>query len=148
MLIDGLVGQSYREHQDNSFPLDSGLDKRMSDVVARVTFVPSAYLDLTARTRVNPRNGTVNFVDAIASGGVPKLRLNAGYLYANTNPYFLYDQSPSSVPPTGYPASYFIPRNEVNGRRLLAIRQLQAERLREADMQLSKLVSVGARADV
>jgi LPS-assembly protein len=144
--VDTLVGQSYREHTDDSMPLLSGLNKRMSDLVARVTVSPSSYADLTARTRINPRNGNVNFVDAIASAGVPMLRLNAGYLYSNTNPYFLYDQSPLSVQPTGYPASYFTPRNEVTVGASSQFSNYKFSGYVKRDIQLSKMVAVGGRA--
>jgi LPS-assembly protein len=143
--VDALVGQSYRVHQDDSFPLESGLDKRMSDVVGRVTFVPASFLDLTARTRVDPRSGTVHFIDAIGTVGEPRLRVNAGYLYSNTNPYFLYDQSPSSVLPTGYPASYFTPRNEVTVGASSQFDNYRFSGYAKRDIQLSKMVAVGAR---
>jgi LPS-assembly protein len=144
--VDGLIGQSYRLHTDDSMPLLSGLNNHLSDVVARVTFTPSRYLDLTARTRVSPKNANINMADAVASAGVPKLRINAGYLYSNTNPYFLYDQSPSSVPPTGYPASYFVPRNEVTLGFSSQFDNYKFSGYVKRDMSLSKLVAVGARA--
>ncbi len=111
--FDGLIGQSYREHRDNSVPRLSGNNNHVSDVVMRGTFTPSSFLDLTARARVSPRNGDITFGEALASVGRPILRVGAGYLYSDTNPYFLYLQPPSANPPTGYPASYFVPRNEV-----------------------------------
>ena len=144
--VDGLVGQSYREHVDDSLPLLSGLNRRASDVVARVTIAPSSYLDLTARTRVDPRNGNINFADGIVSAGVPKLRLTTGYLYSNTNPYFLYDQSPSTVQPTGYPSSYFTPRNEVTVGASSQFTDYKFSGYVKRDLQLSKLVAIGARA--
>ena len=144
--FDALVGQSYRVHRDDSLPLLSGLNDHLSDVVARVTFTPTSYFDLTARTRVNPHNGNITFVDTVASAGVPKLRLNAGYLYSDTNPYFLYDQPPNSVPPTGYPASYFVPRNEVTVGFSSQFDNYKFSGYVKRDMSLSQLVAVGARA--
>ena len=141
--IDALVGQSFREHRDSSFPLLSGLERRMSDVVGRVTFTPAAALDLTARTRVDPRNGDIRFVDTVASAGVPKLRLSTGYLYSATNPYFLYDQSPASVPPRGYPASYFVPRNEVTLGAASQFGFYKFSGYVRRDLSLGKLVSAG-----
>ena len=57
--VDGLVGQVYREHVDDSLPLLSGLNGHVSDVVARLTVSPSSYFDLTggpgsARTPATP----------------------------------------------------------------------------------------------
>ena len=112
--VDTLVGQSYREHLDKSVPVGMGLDHHASDIVARTTITPANYFDLTARGRVNPRNGNVTFAEAIGSAGVPILRVGAGYLYSSVNPYFLFDQNPNTLPATGgYPASYFVPRDEV-----------------------------------
>ncbi len=111
--IDTVVGQVYREHLDRSLPLRSGLDHHVSDVVARTTFTPNSWLDLTARTRVDPRNGNIPFIEGVASAGQPLLRVSSAYFYSSTNPYFLFNQAPSTEPPNGYPASYFIPREEV-----------------------------------
>jgi LPS-assembly protein len=141
--VDTLIGQSYREHVDKEFPLLSGLEHHASDVVARATITPASWFDFTGRTRVDPRQGDIRFVDAVASAGVPLLRLSAGYLYSSTNPYFLYDQAPSSVPPTGYPASYFIPRDEVT---LGAATQYGSYKLNgyvRQNLTLGKLDSIG-----
>jgi LPS-assembly protein len=114
MTVDSLVGQSYHQQNDtNVTPLLSGLNSHVSDVVARTIFTPASWLDIVARARVSPRNGDITFAEAVFSAGVPKLRVSGGYLYSDTNPYYLYDQAPSTELPTGYPASYFTPRNEV-----------------------------------
>ena len=113
MTFDGLVGQSYREHRDDSIPLGAGDNNHVSDVVARGNFTPSGWFDLTARARVSPRNGDITFGEAVASFGKPILRVGVGYFYSDVNPYFLFTTPPASNPPTGYPASYFTPRNEV-----------------------------------
>jgi LPS-assembly protein len=64
---------------------------------------------------VDPRNGNITFAEGVGSAGTPLLRLSAGYIYSSTNPYYLFDQSTNTAttPPNGYPASYFIPRDEV-----------------------------------
>ncbi len=144
--IDALVGQSYREHLDKSLPLLSGLNHHVSDVVGRVTVTPAQYYDLTVRGRVDPRNGDIRFAESQVSAGVPLFRLGVGYIYSATNPYFLFDQSPATVPPTGYPASYFTPRNEIT---LSASSQYGAYRFSgyaRRDLELGKMVSVGAKA--
>ncbi len=88
--VDTVVGQVYREHLDRSLPLRSGLDHHVSDVVARTTFTPNSWLDLTARTRVDPRNGNIPFIEGVASAGQPLLRVSSAYFYSSTNPYFLF----------------------------------------------------------
>ena len=104
--VDSLIGQSYRTHLDNTFPVGSGLEKRASDIVTRTTISPAPWLDVTARTRLDHTTRNVRFADAVGSVGAPVFRLGAGYIYSAVNPYSLYD-----TPTT--PASYFIHRNEV-----------------------------------
>ena len=144
--VDALVGQSYREHLDKSLPPLSGLDHHVSDVVARATITPASWFDLTGRTRVDPRKGDIRFVDVVASAGTPLFRPSVGYLYSATNPYFLFDQSPSSLAPIYYPASYFVPRDEVT---LSASSQYGAYKVSgyvRRDLTLNKFVSLGAHA--
>lgn len=107
--FDGLIGQSYRTNKDNAFPEASGLHDQVSDVVARATITPTRWLDLTYRTRLRNTDLATRFVDAVATVGVPKLSVSAGYLYTNFDPYYYYDQPPP--PPPGNP--YYVPRNEI-----------------------------------
>ena len=142
--IDTLVGQSYREHLDKSVPLLSGLNHHVSDIVARATITPSSYFDLTARTRVDPRNGDIGFADVTASAGTPLFRPTLGYFYSSTNPYYLYDQNPNTELPTGYPASYFVPRDEVTVGASTAYGPYKLSGYVRRDLTLSKLVGIGA----
>lgn len=105
-VFDGLIGQSYRTRKDASFPVGSGLSGTVSDIVARASLAPTGWLALTYRTRLDHKSLQARFIDAMASVGVPVLRVSAGYLYTATNPYFLYDQAAS-------PASFNQPRNEI-----------------------------------
>ncbi len=107
--FDGLVGQSYRTNQDNLFPEASGLHDEVSDIVARGTFTPTQWLDLTYRTRLDKTTLATHAADAIASVGGSRLRVSAGYIYSNFNPYYYYDQP--APPPAGN--SYYFPRNEI-----------------------------------
>jgi LPS-assembly protein len=74
-----IVGQSYRLQQHSPFPLGSGLENQLSDIVGAVTFAPDTTFDMTYRFR----RGT-NFRDhrqeVIFSGGPPNLRMSASYL--------------------------------------------------------------------
>ncbi len=47
---------------------------------------------------------------AVATAGVDRLRVSAGYIYTNFNPYTYYSQAPP--PPAGDP--YYFPRNEIS----------------------------------
>ena len=107
--FDGLVGQSYRTNKDNLFPEASGLHDQVSDIVARGTFAPTNWLDVTYRTRLDKSSLATHYADAVASVGVEKFRVSGGYIYTNFNPYTYYDQPPRHRPAT----PYYFPRNEV-----------------------------------
>ncbi|HVZ08584.1 LPS-assembly protein LptD [Rhodopila sp.] len=107
--FDGIIGQSYRTNKDYLFPAASGLQNQVSDIVARATFAPSPWLDVTYRTRLNPGPISTHFADAVASAGVPLFRVNAGYIYTNYDPYYYYQQAPP--PPAS--SGYYVPRNEI-----------------------------------
>ena len=140
--IDALVGQSYRQHVDQSMIPLTGLENHVSDVVARTTYTPAGWLDFTGRTRVNPNNGDITFADGLTSFGTPLLRFNAGYIYDQRNPYTLYDAT--NYTPT-LPAAYFVPRDEVefgvNGRT----GPYRFSGFARRDIKNNQMVAVGAR---
>jgi LPS-assembly protein len=108
--FDGLVGQSYRTYKDDLFPAVSGLRNQVSDIVARGTFAPTKWLDLTYRTRLDAKSGATRMVDANAAVGTPRFRITSGYTYSAFNSYTYYSQA--APPPTGSP--FYSPRNEVS----------------------------------
>jgi LPS-assembly protein len=108
-LLDGLIGQSYQTGTDNMFPVSSGLHDSVSDIVARASFSPTRWLDLTYRTRLDKDSFVTRMADASASVGTDKLRVSGGYLYTTFDPYFFYD-APQPVP---VGSGFFIPRNEI-----------------------------------
>jgi LPS-assembly protein len=93
--IDAQVGQAYREHPDNAFPVGSGLNQTVSDVVSHVSYIPSSWLDFTARQRFDPHSFDLRYMDALVSGGPSWLRLSTGYLYSAYNPFLYYDTVPT-----------------------------------------------------
>ncbi len=107
--IDGLIGQSYRLHKDTTFPVGSGLENNLSDVVTRLSVSPSPWFDLTWRSRFASEPLRVRFTDAVASLGTDRFRLSAGYLFTPTNPYEL-DTAPT---PAVLP-EIDVPRNEIS----------------------------------
>lgn len=139
--IDALVGQSYRQRRDPAFPVGSGLDGTVSDVVGRVSFTPNQYFDLTTRGRLDHRNyKNVSFADALASAGPSWLRLNAGYIYSAFNPYSYY----SSVPSGTYPLT---PRSEVTvGGSATLASHYHLNGSVQRDLQLGKMVGVSGGA--
>ncbi len=108
--FDGLVGQSFRDHRDDLFPAASGLRDRASDIVARGTVSPTKWLDLTYRTRFDPKTLATRMIDGVGSLGTDRLRVSAGYTYSTVNPYGYYDQV--APPPVG--SSYYTPRHELS----------------------------------
>ncbi len=137
--VDALVGQSYREHRDDTFPVGSGLERNISDIVTRTTVTPAPWLDLTGRTRVDDRSGNIRFADAIGSTGTPLLRLNAGYIYSAVNPYFYYDTQ-------AIPASYYVHRNEVTAGINSQFGHYKFGANARRDVNLNKMTSAGLRA--
>ena len=136
--VDALVGQSYRAHRDDTFPVGSGLERRSSDIVTRTTVTPAPWLDLTGRTRVDNRNGNVRFADAIGSTGTPLLRLSGGYIYSAVNPYFFYDSQ-------AVPASYFQHRNEVTVGAASQFGNYKLAATARRDVNSNRMVSTGLR---
>ena len=138
-ILDGLVGQSFRAHRDDTFPVGSGLERKASDIVARATFSPVDWFDLTGRARFDNRNAKVKFADGVAGVGRPWLRVTAGYLYSTVNPYALYDQAT-------VPASYFTPRNEGTLGVSTAIGHYRLAGYARRDLNAPRMVSTGVRA--
>jgi len=137
--VDGLVGQSYRSHKDDTFPVGSGLERRTSDIVTRTTVSPAPWLDVTGRTRLDHRSGNVRFADAVGSAGAPLLRLSAGYIYSVVNPYSLYDTQ-------AIPSSYFQHRNEVTLGASTTFDKYRATGFVRRDLQTAKLTGIGVKA--
>lgn len=86
-VVDGLIGQSYRMHQDDNFAQGSGLEDQASDIVSRVTFIPTPWMDLTLRGRFDKDSGTRQLLDGVAAVGPPEFRVSGGYLYSAQSPY-------------------------------------------------------------
>ncbi len=135
--LDGLVGESYNSHVDNSvYPVASGLNKRFSDIVTRTSFAPAPWFDLTGRTRLDSSRLTPRFVDAQASAGVPLFRVSGGYIYTATNPYFLFSQAT-------VPASYFMHRNEITLSASSQIGHYKLTGYARRDINLGKPTAIG-----
>src|SRR3984957_4297808 len=75
-----LIGQSYRAQTNPFLPPGSGADKRLSDVVGRVSLAPSSYLDLIYRFRLDKDTLSNRLQEVQASGGTGALRVGATYL--------------------------------------------------------------------
>jgi LPS-assembly protein len=140
-VLDGLVGQSFRERPDKAFPTGSGLEGRSSDVVSHLTFTPNRYFDITTRQRFDHKTFDIKFADALVSGGPEVLRLNAGYIYSAVNPYTYYDTSPYNTAPPAVPTGP--PRNEVSLGANSRFGPWKLNASARRDLQLSKFTSIG-----
>ena len=107
--IDALVGESYQEHIDRNQLPDSGLSTHASDIVSRITFTPTRWLDITARDRLDHETGQTKFADGLITAGVPLFTLTGGYIYNSRSYYYYYNQNPYTLGPV---AAFFVPTNE------------------------------------
>ena len=135
-MVDAQVGQAFRAQKDPSFLAGTGLENTASDIVSHLTFTPNSYLDVTSRQRFDKTSGRPRFADVLATAGPSMLKVNAGYLYSLTNPFFYYDAAPTSLLATK-------PRNEVS----LGLNTTQGKWSFRAssrrDVGLGKMVSLG-----
>ncbi len=107
--FDALVGQSYRTERNKDLPAVTGLRDTVSDVVARASFAPTQWLDLSYRTRLDKNSGSARFADALATVGGNLLRVTGGYIYTTYDPYSAFDQAPPPPPSS----TFYQPRNEI-----------------------------------
>lgn len=140
--FDGLVGQSYRTGKNNLFPEASGLHDEVSDIVARGTFAPTPWLDLTYRTRLDKNTLATHFAEAVTSVGVDRLRVSAGYIYTTFNPFTYYDQP--APPPNG--SAYYFPRNEISLGLSSKWGDYRFNGYARRDLATNQMVAVGADA--
>jgi LPS-assembly protein len=140
--FDGLIGQSYQTTKDNLFPKASGLHDQVSDVVARTSFTPTDWFDLTARGRFDHADFTPRMWDVTSTVGAPILRVTGGYTYTTFNPYTYYDQPPP--PPAGNP--YYVPRNEVTIGTSSAVGAYKLVTFARRDLANNQMVALGADA--
>ena len=157
--LEGLIGASYQEHIDHDlypqFQPYNGFEvgDHLSDIVGRVSYVPNALIDFTARTRVDHDNGDIRFGDAITHFGLPVARFDVGYTYSADNPYLLYLNNfnlgnnvsffNTPILIKGFPANYTTPRQEVTAAFSSHVRQYTVSVNARRDVQTGQLVSAG-----
>jgi LPS-assembly protein len=140
--FDTLIGQSYRTNKNTAAPVWSGLRDQVSDVVARASFAPTDWLNLTYRTRLDHRDFSVRMADALATVGVSKFSVTGGYIYTTYDPYTLYNQPPP--PPAGNP--FYTPRNEITLGVSSNWGNYRFNGWMRRDLQLKQMVAAGADA--
>jgi LPS-assembly protein len=140
--FDGLIGQSYRTNVDNLFPEVTGLHDQVSDVVARASLQPTSWLNLTYRTRLDHNTFSMRMADALASVGVPKFSVSAGYFYSSYDPYNEFAQP--QPPPVS--SGFFTPRNEVTVGVSSNWGKYRFSGWARRDIQLGQMVAIGGQA--
>lgn len=140
--FDGLIGQSYRTNKDLSAPVGSGLRDEVSDVVARATFAPTSWLDLTYRTRLDHKNLATRMADALATISAPHFSVSGGYFYSTNDPYSQFTQP--QPPPLS--SGYYTPRNEITLAASTNWGNFRLNGWMRRDLQTAQMVAVGAGA--
>lgn len=77
--ITAVAGQVFRLNDDDTFAQQTGLDDNRSDYVTGLTWVPSGYLDLTHRMRVDQNKFTIQRQEIYVSVGPKNLRFSGTY---------------------------------------------------------------------
>jgi len=142
--FDGFIGQSYRDTKNYLFPEYTGLQGQVSDIVARATFSPAPWLDVMYRTRLDYQTLVTRMADTVFSVGVPKFRLNGGYLYTTYDPYTLFDTAPPPTPATD--PSFFQARDEVTLGASSNWGQYRFTTFARRDLTSNQMVAVGGDA--
>lgn len=133
-IIDALIGESFQQHvQRNRVAFggnvydvtdaNTGLSRKVSDIVGRIRFVPTSWMNVTARSRFNPHNGKVTFGDGLITAGIPLFSINAGYIWQPNTPYYFYGQRQNNAPP----ALYYQKTNEITFGASTTIKQNDIE---------------------
>ena len=138
--IDALVGESYQEHIDQNQLPNSGLLTHASDIVSRVTFTPTRWIDFTARDRLDHQTGQTKFADGLITAGVPLLTVNGGYIYDSRSFYYYYNNNPYTVGPT---AAFFVPTNEATLGASSTWKNWRVSGYGRRDLATNRYVAVG-----
>lgn len=139
--IDALVGESYQEHIDRNQLPNSGLATHASDIVSRLSFTPTRWLDFTARDRMDHNSGQTRFADGLITAGVPLLSVTGGYIYNSKSYYYYYNNNPYTVGP---PAAYFVPTNEATLGASSAYKAYRVSAYGRRDLASNRFVALGA----
>lgn len=140
--FDAFIGQSYQTETAEMMPVSSGLRETVSDVVARASFAPTKWLNLTYRTRLDKNSGATRFSDALVTVGVPQFQVSGGYIYTTYDPYNFYNQAPPPPASSGYTS----PRNEVTLGVNTRYDKYRLGAYARRNLTADQFVSVGANA--
>lgn len=138
--IDALVGESYQEHIDRNQLPNSGLLGHASDIVSRLSFTPTRWLDFTVRDRMDHNTGQTRFADGLISAGVPLFSVTGGYIYNSKSYYYYYNNDPYTVGP---PAAYYVPTNEATLGASSTYKAYRVSAYGRRDLATNRFVALG-----
>ena len=84
--ISGLLGQSYQPSSNPAVPTDSGVSTSFSDLVGRLDFRPSDYVDIRYRFRLERQNVEFRRSDLNLAFGPSTFRFDIGWLRLSDEP--------------------------------------------------------------
>lgn len=118
-IVDMLIGESVQakvhHRMDEQLPVNDGLNgHHLSDPVGRITFSPNRYVDVTARGRFNPWRKKFDYAEGLVNLGVPAFKINGGYIYEPTNPYYYYAGGREGSGMAGLGRAACLARGEMN----------------------------------
>ncbi len=79
------VGQSYRPLADNDdvYPLGSGLENHVSDIIGHIEASPAEWLNASYRFQVDAQSYSFSRHELSLNAGIPELNLEIDYLYSD-----------------------------------------------------------------
>ena len=75
-----MVGQSYRFNETDIYPVGSGLEDKVSDIVGRITLAPNQFLNLEYAFRLDHKTLELNRSEVSVSAGNALSRIGADYV--------------------------------------------------------------------
>ncbi|MGB8275446.1 MAG: LPS-assembly protein LptD [Alphaproteobacteria bacterium] len=75
------VGQSFRFRNDSTFPVGSGLEDRLSDIVGQLRMTPNTYYDVSYRFRLDKDTLSPRRNEIAIGAGVPVFHVGAEYIF-------------------------------------------------------------------
>lgn len=84
--LSGVLGQSLRFDNDDTFPANSGLGGYLSHWVGRLEFRPSQLFEASYRFRVDAKSGEFPRTDVGVGIGPPRVRLSLRYVNLHAEP--------------------------------------------------------------
>ena len=138
------IGQSYRDGKDNLFPEYTGLHDQVSDVVARATFSPAPWLDLTYRTRLDAKTLATHMADTVCLGWRAEIPPQPGLSLYDLRPLHVVRHRAAAN--AGDRPGFFQPRNEMSVGASSNWGPYRFSAFARRDLTTNQMVAIGADA--